>query len=487
MQIASVASEMMPFAHTGGLGDVTGALPPVLARLGHQITAVLPRYRTINPERHALVRRREEIRVPLGDTRTEAANLWEGRWRGVRVILLDHAGFYDREGLYQEKGVDYPDNAGRFIFFSRGVLEALKVLDLRPDVIHCHDWQSGLIPPYLKTVYGGDAFFADVASLLTIHNLGYQGLFPAEVFPLTGLPHGLFAPHGVEFWGKVNFLKAGLMYADLLSTVSVTYSQEIQTPEFGCGLDSVIRQRAADLYGVLNGVDYQDWNPKTDPYLVATYSSEDLSGKAACKRDIQKVMDLPPRADVPLLAVISRLAYHKGIDLIVAIAERLLSLDVQMVLLGTGEVELEQALQVLQRRFPDRLAVRIGFDVALSHKIQAGADMLLMPSRYEPCGLGQMYSLAYGTVPVVRATGGLADTIISFDPAAGTGNGFTFIDAEAEDLLRTLHQAITLFRERAIWSRLMANGMAADFSWERPAREYERLYELAVERRRRAR
>jgi starch synthase len=483
MRVAWVASEMTPFAQTGGLGDVAGALPAVLAGFNHQVTAFLPRYRAIDVERHSFTRRPEKIQVPLGD-RMEVAGLWEGRREGVRMILLDHSGFYDREGLYQENGADYPDNAERFIFFSRGVLEALTVLDLKPDVIHCHDWQSGLIPAYLKTVYGGEAFFADVASLLTIHNMGYQGIFPAGAFPLTGLPGDLFTPGGVEFWGNINFLKAGLVFADLLNTVSVKYSQEIQTPEFGYGLDPVLRQRAADLYGVLNGVDYQDWNPKTDPYLVATYSSGDPSGKAACKRDIQNVMVLPPRADVPLLGVISRLAHHKGIDLIVAIAERLLSLDVQLVLLGTGEVELEGALQVLQKRFPDRLAVRIGFDVALSHKVQAGADMLLMPSRYEPCGLGQMYALAYGTIPVVRATGGLADTVIAFDPVAGTGNGFTFIDAEAEDLLRTLHQAISLFRERAIWSRLMANAMAADFSWGRPAREYERLYHLAVERRR---
>ena len=483
MRVAWVASEMTPFAQTGGLGDVAGALPAVLAGLKHQVSAFLPKYRIIDLERHLFTSRPEEIRVPLGD-RTEVARLWEGQREGVRVILLDHDGFYDREGLYQEKGVDYPDNAGRFIFFSRGVLEAVKVLDLQPDVIHCHDWQSGLIPAYVKTVYGSDPYFADIASLLTIHNLGYQGVFPAAVFPLTGLPGDLFTPGGVEFWGKVNFLKAGLVFADLVSTVSLTYSQEIQTPEFGHGLDAVLRQRAGDLSGVLNGVDYQDWNPRTDPYLAGTYSPEDLASKAACKRDIQEMMGLPTRADVPLLGIVSRLAYQKGIDLIVATAERLLSLDVQMVLLGTGDVELERALQNLHRRFPDRLAVQIRFDVALSHRILAGADIVLIPSRYEPCGLNQMYGLAYGTIPVVRATGGLHDTIIPFDPRAGTGNGFTFSKAEAGDLLEAVRRAIALFHDKAAWERLMKNAMAADFSWERPASEYERLYRLAVERRR---
>ena len=483
MRIASVASEMVPFAQTGGLADVAGALPAVLAGLGHQITAFLPRYRIIDAGKHLLMSRPEEIQVPLGD-RTEVVRLWEGQSGGVRVILLDHDGFYGRQGLYQERGKDYPDNGARFIFFSRGVLEALKVLNWKPDLVHCHDWQTGLIPAYLKTVYGGDPFFADVASLLTIHNMGYQGLFPAEVFPLTGLPRELFRPDGIEFWGRVNFLKAGLVYADLLSTVSVKYSEEIQTPEFGYGLDSVLRPRAGDLYGVLNGVDYRDWNPRTDPYLAATYSPDDVTGKAACKRDVQAVMGLPTRADVPFLGVVSRLAYQKGIDLIVGIAEDLSSLDLQMVLLGTGDVDLERRLQDLQRKFPYKLAVRIDFDVALSHKIQAGADIFLMPSRYEPCGLNQMYSLAYGTIPIVRATGGLADTIVPFDPMAGTGNGFTFTRADPWYLLQAVRRAIGVFHERAVWSRLMANAMGADFSWERPAREYERLYQLAVERRR---
>lgn len=482
MRIAFAVSEMTPFAKTGGLGDVAGALPLVLAGMGHQITAFLPKYRGIDAERHHLIRRPGEIRVPIGG-RTQAASLWEGQNEAVRIILLDHAGFYDREGLYQENGEDYPDNAERFIFFSRGILDALRVLDWRPDVIHCHDWQSSLIPAYLKTVYRHDPFFADMVSLLTIHNLAYQGVFPAEVFSLTGLPDEVFTPAGMEFWGKVNCLKAGLVYADLLTSVSSKYTHEIQTPERGCGLDAVLRQRTADLYGVLNGVDYQEWNPRTDRYLAATYSAEDLTGKTACKRDLQEVMRLPTRPDVPLLGVISRLVHHKGIDLIAELAPHLLRDDVQLVLLGTGDVELERTFLSVQQQFRDKLAVRIAFDVALSHKIEAGADIFLMPSRDEPCGLNQMYSLAYGTIPVVRATGGLVDTIAPFDPVTGVGNGFMFHEANAEDLLRTVLQAIGFFRQTDAWCRLVQNAMAADYSWERSATEYGRLYRLALERR----
>ncbi|MFQ5846242.1 MAG: glycogen synthase GlgA [Candidatus Methylomirabilales bacterium] len=478
MRIVSAASEMTPFAKTGGLADVAGALPAVLAGRGHRVTAFLPKYGAIDAEKYALARRPEGIEVPLGD-RTEAACLWETHSEGVRVILIDHERFYDREGLYQEHGEDYPDNAERFIFFSRGMLEAVRVLNWKPDVIHCHDWQSSLIPAYLKTVYGRDLFFADIASVLTIHNLGYQGLFPADVFPLTGLPDPLFTLDGMEFWGRVNFLKAGLVCADLLSTVSRTYSQEIQTAEFGCGLQDLPRRRAADLYGVLNGVDYHEWNPRADPYLVAAYSADDLTGKAACKVDIQEIMGLPTRAELPLVGVISRLVDQKGIDLIAGVGEDLLRLDLQMVLLGTGDVKLERRLQELQRKFPTKLAVRIGLDVAMSHKIEAGADIFLMPSRYEPCGLTQMYSLAYGTIPVVRDTGGLGDTITPFDPAARTGNGFTFRQAGTEDLLQAVREALTLFHRKELWKCLMQNAMACHFSWEHAAREYEWLYGLA--------
>ncbi len=482
MRIVFASSEMTPFARTGSLGDVAGSLPVTLAKLGHELVVFLPKYKVIRVEKHRLVRRPERIQVPLGHG-VEEGELWERELNGVRVLFLGHEGFYGRAGLYQEEGEDYPDNAERFIFFCRGILETLRVLGWTPEIIHCNDWQTSLIPAYLKTVYRKESLFTGVATLLAIHNLGYQGLFPAETFPLTGLPPELFTPRGMEFWGKVNFLKVGLVYADLLTTVSSRYSQEIQTPEFGYGLDGLLRERAADLFGILNGVDYQDWNPRTDPYLVVNYSSEELKGKAACKRDLQEVMGLPSRGEVPLLGVISRLAYQKGIDLIAQIAEDLLILDLQIVLLGRGEVEMERTFQSLQQKFPSKLGVRIGFDVALSHKIEAGADTFLMPSRYEPCGLHQMYSLAYGTIPIVRATGGLDDTITPFDPITGTGNGFKFLHADPEELLQTIRRAIALFRQKVLWTRLMQNAMTTDFSWERSAREYVRLYQLALERR----
>ena len=481
MRIAFASSEVTPFAKTGGLADVARSLPGALAKLGHELMVFLPKYKVIHVEKHRLVKRPERIAVPLHH-QVEEGELWERELDGVRVLFLGHEGFYGREGLYQEKGQDYPDNAERFIFFSRGILETLKVLGWAPEIIHCNDWQTSLIPAYLKTLYRKESLLIGVSTLLTIHNLGYQGLFPAETFALTGLPMELFTSRGMEFWGKMNFLKAGLVYADLLTTVSHRYSQEIQTPEFGYGLDGLLRERAADLFGILNGVDYQDWNPRTDPYLVANYSSEDLKGKAACKRDLQEVMGLPSRGEVPLLGVISRLAYQKGIDLIAKIAEDLLILDLQVVLLGTGEVEMERTFQSLQQKFQDKLRVRIGFDVPLSHKIEAGADMFLMPSRYEPCGLNQMYSLAYGTIPIVRATGGLDDTITPFDPITGEGNGFKFLHADPEELLQTIRRAIALFRQKVLWTYLMQNAMAADFSWERSARQYVRLYQSALER-----
>jgi starch synthase len=481
VRVASIAPEMAPYARTGGLADVAGALPLTLATCGYEVIAVLPKYRAVDARTHALAPRGEEIRVPVGTT-IERARLWEGRLDGVRVILIEHEGYYGREGLYQHEGVDYPDNAERFIFFARAALEALRVLGWQPDVIHCHDWQSGLVPAYLRAAPNTDPFFARAASLFTIHNLGYQGLFPAEAFSLTGLPGTLFTPAGIEFWGRVNFLKAGLTFADILNTVSPTYSREIVTPEFGYGLDALLRQRASDLYGVLNGVDYRQWHPRTDPYLVANYSAEDLGGKAACKRELQALVGLPTRADAPLLAVVSRLAHQKGIDLIVTIAGDLFGLDVQVVALGTGEADLERQLRALQERFPDRCAVRVGFDIALSHKIQAAADILLMPSRYEPCGLTQIYALAYGTVPIVSSTGGFCDTVVPFDSVPGTGNGFLFARGDAGDLLRTVRRAVELFRDQDRWIRLMRSGMTADFSWERPAGEYGRLYRLAAEK-----
>lgn len=483
MHVLLVASEVVPFAKTGGLADVAGALPRALAGLGLEVTVALPRYRAIDGTRFGLRKVHEGLRVPVGE-RLEALTVFEAPMPGARALLLGHEGFFGRDGLYQEKGKDYPDNAERFTAFCRGVLETVRALRLAPDLLHCNDWQTGLIPPYLKTLYAADAVLGRAGTLFTVHNLGYQGLFPPEQFTVTGLPRDLFHWKGLEFYGKVNFLKGGLVYADCLSTVSRRYSKEIQTPEFGAGLDGVLRERAADLYGILNGVDTEEWNPATDKYLAANYSRSDLSGKAVCKADLQKTMGLPVRPEVPVLSLISRLADQKGIDLVAAAAPALLAEGTQLVLLGTGDPKLEAAFTALQQKQPTRAAVQIGFDVALSHKIEAGADLFLMPSRYEPCGLNQMYSLLYGTVPVVRATGGLDDTVVPFDPKTGEGNGFKFVEATAEALLAAVREALACYRDRPVWRRLVGNGMAADFSWTRSAGEYVEVYRRAIAKRR---
>jgi starch synthase len=483
MHVLLVSSEVVPFAKTGGLADVAGALPRALASLGIEVTVALPRYRQIDGARFGLRKVHDGIRIPVGE-RQELLTVFEAPVPGGRALLLEHEGFFGRNGLYQDKGQDYPDNAERFTAFARGVTEMVRALGLTPDVLHCNDWQTGLIPPYLKTLYAGDPVLGKAASLFTIHNLGYQGLFPAERFSVTGLPRGLFQWRAMEFYGRVNFLKGGLVYADCLSTVSRRYSQEIQTPEFGAGLEGVLKERAADLYGILNGVDTEEWSPATDKHLAARYSRDDLGGKAICKADLQRTMGLPVRPDVAVLGVISRLADQKGIDLVAASAEELLAEGTQLVLLGTGDPKLEAAFTALQRARPSGAAVRIGFDVGLSHKIEAGADLFLMPSRYEPCGLNQMYSLLYGTIPVVRATGGLDDTIVPFDSKSGEGNGFKFTEATAEALLAAVREALACYRNRPIWHRVIQNAMGADVSWSRSAREYVQVYRRAIAKRR---
>ena len=482
MRIVLASSEVAPFAKTGGLADVAGALPKALAKLGHDLRVVLPKYRMVDAAKHRLRPMLASLPVPVAG-RTEIAAIWQGEIGPVPVYFVQHDGYYDREGLYQTRDGDYPDNAERFAFFSRAVLELSRVLEFIPDVYHCNDWQTGLIPTYLRTTLHGAREFHAAGVLFTVHNLGYQGLFGPEALAAADLGHELFNPFGIEFYGKVNFLKAGLVFADLITTVSRKYSEEIQTEEFGHGLEGVLRARAKDLHGILNGIDYDEWHPSRDPYIAAKFSQDNLAGKAACKADLQRAFGLPERADVPLLAVISRLASQKGMDLVAEALDVVLALDAQFVLLGTGEPALHQDFESAKARHGSRVGLKLGFDVGLSHKIEAGADMFLMPSRYEPCGLNQMYSLAYGTVPIVRATGGLDDTIQPFDPATGEGNGFKFAGTTSEALLETVRTAVAAYRQPDQWRRLVKNGMACDFSWDRSAREYEALYQQIVTRR----
>ncbi|MFQ5893964.1 MAG: glycogen synthase GlgA, partial [Nitrospinota bacterium] len=377
---------------------------------------------------------------------------------------------------------DYPDNAERFVFFSRGVMEAIKALGLRPHVLHCNDWQTGLSPVYLKTLYREDPAVAEMATVFSVHNLGYQGLFPRDDVLMTGLGWELFTPEGVEFYNQLGFLKGGLMFADVLSTVSETYAKEIQTEEFGHGLDGVLRHRSADLYGIVNGIDYEVWNPATDPHLAANYSPADLTGKAACKQALQEEMGLPAEGAPPLVGIVSRLADQKGLDLVVEGMDRLLGLGLQLVILGSGEAHYHEALQAAAVRYPKQLGLVLGFDEGLAHRIEAGADMFLMPSRYEPCGLNQLYSLKYGTIPIVRATGGLEDTIIDYSEAQGAWTGFKFRPHTTEAMVEAVGKACRVYADRPVWQRLMERAMAQDFSWDTSARAYVALYRRAVAR-----
>jgi starch synthase len=480
MKILFVAPEVSPFARTGGLGDVAGALPQALKRLGHDVRVIMPLYRAVDVKRHRLREIAGGIGVATGAGSQQVDVLGGHPSDGVPVYFIRHDPSFDRDGLYQgASGEDFPDNAERFALFCRAALETSRTLSFRPEVLHAHDWQTALLPVYLKTVLRSDPFFQGTSTVFTIHNLGYQGVFPPDALPRLQLPLHLFTPAGLEFFGKVNLMKGGLLFADLLTTVSRRYSQEIQTPELGHGLDGVLRERRNDLVGILNGIDPGEWNPAIDPHIAAHYTTADFSGKARCKADLQQRLRLPVRADVPLLGVISRLAWQKGLDLLHDILDTLMTLNLQLVLLGSGEKTLEAAFLQSASQHPSKFSVTIGFNTPLSHQIEAGADLFLMPSRYEPCGLNQMYSLAYGTIPVVRATGGLDDTIVQFDPETGKGNGFKFEEASAGAFLQAIRVAVALFQEKAQWSRLVTNAMAADFTWDRSAEEYEQVYRRA--------
>jgi starch synthase len=475
MNIAFVASEGVPFSKTGGLADVVGALPRALAALGHQVSVYLPRYRQTKLTDPATVVR--SITVPFDDKHRFPSVVSGGSIGNVRFYFVEYPPYFDRDALYGTPAGDYPDNAERFALFSRAVLEASKVLGA-PHIFHCHDWQSALVPILLRTVYAEDPAFRDVATVFTIHNMGYQGLFPPETLPLLMLPWDLFTISKMEFFGQVNFLKGALSYADFVTTVSRKYSQEIQTAEYGFGLEGVLRDRAATVAGILNGVDYDEWSPQTDKFTTSRFSPQDLVGKAKCKQDLLAAFGVA-KADpkLPLIGIVSRFAAQKGFDLIAQIMDRLAREEMTVVVLGSGDKSYEEMFQRLSKRFPNKIAVKVAYDNAVAHKIEAGADMFLMPSRYEPCGLNQIYSLKYGTVPIVRATGGLDDTIEPWDARTGKGTGFKFSDYNGEALLLTIKQALQAFRDQTSWQVLMRNGMNKDFSWNASAREYGKVYE----------
>lgn len=479
MRILFISPEGLPFSKTGGLADVIEGLPKALVELGHEVAVVLPRYRGTRVNK-VLV---PSLTIPLGPVLRFPAIADGTVVNGVRYFFVDDPEYFDREQLYGVQGVDYPDNAERFAEFSRAALEVAKHV-WPADVLHCHDWQAALVPVLLKTVYAPDPAFRHVPTILTVHNLGYHGLFPRDVLARVGLPETLFHIEALEFFGKVNYLKGGLLFADWITTVSRRYAQEIQTPEYGHGLDGVIRRRADRLVGILNGVDYSAWNPETDPFIVAHYSAKDPSGKRECKRDLLAEFKLPAEnLNRPVIGIVSRFVDQKGFDLIAEVADELMEEDLCITALGTGEARYELLFRELAARFPARFAARIAYDNVLAHKIEAGADMFLMPSRYEPSGLNQLYSLKYGTVPIVRATGGLDDTIEPFDPRTGRGNGFKFREYEGRALLAAVREALRCFRDQKAWRRLMLNGMTQDFSWKTSAADYLRLYQQAREAR----
>jgi starch synthase len=477
MHIAFAASECVPFSKTGGLADVVGALPRALAALGHQVSVYIPRYRQTKLNDPQTVVR--SITIPFDDKYRFCSVVAAGATAGVRFYFVEYPQYFDREALYGSPLGDYPDNAERFAMFSRAVLEASKILGV-PHVFHCHDWQSALVPVMLRTLYAEDPAFRDVATVFTIHNMGYQGLFPPDTLPLLMLPWDLLTISKMEFFGQVNFLKGALVLSDYVTTVSKKYSQEIQTTEYGFGLEGVLRQRAATVTGILNGVDYDEWSPQTDKFAVAKYSPQDLSGKLQCKHDLLHAFGVT-NADsrVPVIGIVSRFAAQKGFDLIAQIMDRLAREEMIVVALGAGDKPYEEMFLRLNKQFPNKIAVKVAYDNAIAHKIEAGADMFLMPSRYEPCGLNQIYSLKYGTVPIVRATGGLDDTIEPWDARTGKGTGFKFTDYTGEALLATIKQALLAYQDPSSWQTLMRNGMSRDFSWGASAREYGKIYERA--------
>ena len=460
-----IASEAAPLAKTGGLADVVGALPGALRKLGCETAVVIPRYESISLKEARRVY--DHLPVYLGTAGFDIS-IYQAPAE-YPLYLVECPQLYARPGLYGEAGIDYADNHIRFAVFARAALGVARGL-FPADILHCHDWQAGLVPVYLRTMLAGDPTFMGVKTLFTIHNLGYQGLFPKSALAEVALDAGVFNPAGLEFYGKVSYIKGGISFADALSTVSPTYAREIQTPEYGFGLDGALRERAAVLTGILNGADYEEWSPEIDRLIPARYSTDDLSGKRTAKQLLLAELGFPAEAmGRPLIGMVSRFTPQKGVEILAEAAGEIVAEDVYLVALGTGEPEYEETFRVLAARFPGRIAVRIGFDNRLSHLIEAGADLFLMPSHYEPCGLSQLYSLRYGTVPVVRATGGLDDTI-------DEGTGFKFGEYSAAALVEAVRAAVQAFSNREEWRAMILRGMQKDFSWNASARAYAALY-----------
>ncbi len=492
LRVLLAASEVAGFAKTGGLADVAAALPRALARMGNQVAVALPFYAAIRRAKIPVERTGTVLPVPMGN-RVLACRLYRSKLPNsdVPVYLIEHEPFFDRDdpsrgrGLYQQQigtaKVDYPDNAERFVFFARALLELVPHLGFSLDVIHANDWQTGLVPVFLKETYRTQPGYQNIRSVFTIHNIAYQGLFGREIMNFTGLPAWLFNPTQLEFHGLFNFLKSGIVFADAITTVSPTYAREIQTAEFGYGLEGLLAGVHAKLSGIVNGCDYEHWDPAADRHLAAPYTSATVfENKPLCKAALQERFQLPVAPATPVLGVVARLVSQKGIDLVLNAAAGLLDLGCQLVVLGDGDHDFHSQLQALRDQRPTQVAIYLGFDEARAHLIEAGSDLFLMPSRYEPCGLNQMYSLRYGTPPVVRSTGGLADTVVNAtleNLADRRATGFSFQDYTSSALYETVKWALTLYRDRpSDFQQIILTGMAQDWSWNRSAAAYEALY-----------
>ena len=484
MRILIASPEAVPFVKTGGLADVAGALCMEFRKMKQEACSILPLYRKIKEAKTPLLDTGAIINVPVGDRVIEGRIFSDQR----STFFIECDEFFDRQELYGTPEGDYGDNAARFVFFSRGLLEACKALNFQPDLIHCNDWQTGLVPLYLKTLYKNDEFFRNTATLLTIHNLGYQGNFPATDLPVTNLGWELFTPEGVDFYGKVNFLKAGIISTDILTTVSAAYAKEILNEEYGFGLDGLLRTRGKDLFGVINGIDYAEWDPAKDGFIPANYRSSDISGKAVCKRELMKLVfkssGNKDTGRMPLIGMVGRLSEQKGLDLLFQSVPELLSAGVRLVVLGKGDESYHKALLEVSQRYRENVSITIGFDEKLAHMIYAGSDFFLMPSKYEPCGLGQLISLRYGCIPIARRTGGLSDTIQDYEPLASRGTGFLFSDYSPSALQDALKRAFCVYTDHDKMEKMIKDGMKTDFSWKKSALKYLGLYKAAVEKKR---
>jgi len=483
MRVAMVSYEVYPFAKVGGLADVVGALPKYLERQGVAVDIFMPYHKKVDENApkfgYVIEKVSEGIPVPhlLTDEKFDIYKTTLPGSKNVNVFLISNKYYFSADEVYAG-----PDLAEQAIFFSNAVLESIGRLNFSYDIIHVNDWQTGLIPPYLKTLYRDDEVLSKVASVMTIHNLAYQGLYEPSYMKFAGLPEYLFNIDGLEFYGKMNFLKGGLIFSDVINTVSPTYAREIQTKEYGEKLDGVLRIRSSDLYGILNGIDYEEYNPETDKRIYVNYNLQNIEKKRENKRMLQRELGLPEK-DVPVIGMINRLVVQKGLDIMAEIMDYVSLFDIQFVLLGTGDKEYEDMFRKLGERYPDKYSINLKFDVVLAQKIYAGCDMFLMPSRYEPCGLGQMYSLRYGTIPIVRYTGGLADTVKEYNPQTGEGNGFGFEGFESADLLKAIAKAIYYYQDKEHWQRIIRNAMTTELSWDSSAKEYIKLYQRAKAKR----